>query len=955
MSSLFNSLSEELFQILKGSGKTLTLYGEDGNKTYEPKNARRVFAVPGNMMISVIEAGSDSEVKLYLSQSTDVDEVSGLINTLRQVSTRFNVLFNVRKYARELQPKDFAYQASMMEASMYGSTKTSYQKFGPTKLIVRHCAPVREGVFGARGRNILSMFVETAEGERFRFPANHLSGGRAFAQHINQGGKPHDVVGTQITELALEALQLAQTARFIHHNRNLLGEEACAVRPVIKSRVFEIRRSFGSLSRPRGYHSVTESGLPVRSNNLMESQELGSEIQRLGELLQIDSNHALAESLMPVALLTLGEQMTNKNNLFQGVIALDEDAAAALVEALSSEYGHADSSWLNLGSNVAFYEANVFEDACSALALMETGYLLSESDPIADYASAWTSHRIRNSGATDAAGNLIRTADDSNSKGPSPADELADGLRAILGGHMDMPDLPDTGMPQFRDENAKIRYCLDMFVAQHKLANVPTLNYVSALIDKMAEGKKLDGAEKTIAHKLYSAIQADMGMDESIFDESYYSDNPHDQDNSQYEAHLQTLVDQFDVADFVKDIYPTVMNGDDKGEALDTNYVMSNLDAHFAHWMDYEGFQGVKGNFKHEAELVFPQVKEFCEQHGYHFDDIVEEFAQFEDKPEHHGIAAGDNVSTDLGAAQVISVEGDLAVVEFLNGQTKTIHIDDMDKVPGFSNVAEEVELDEWFNSFDPKAVLEREVPEMDEAREPMYHSVFSQSDDGSWGHHFDADDAVDAKDEERFIKSNGGKAVTIRTPKSQANWGMNPDQTNPDEYVKNYLGAKAAKKAPAAPVAPVEEAINKSPTATAHITWNGEDDVEVEVEYSIDDGTFHTGLDYPQYHSYGETVDIDSVVIKATGQDITDEIDQRTLADIQEACIEDAEERRDYELGQKADYDRESRYDESVNEDEEVIGGDKGEDLIDDTKVDEAFQAELNDLLKNARFRRGF
>ena len=31
MSSLFDSLSEELFQILKGSGKTLTLYGEDGN------------------------------------------------------------------------------------------------------------------------------------------------------------------------------------------------------------------------------------------------------------------------------------------------------------------------------------------------------------------------------------------------------------------------------------------------------------------------------------------------------------------------------------------------------------------------------------------------------------------------------------------------------------------------------------------------------------------------------------------------------------------------------------------------------------------------------------------------------------------------------------------------------------------------------------------------------------
>jgi hypothetical protein len=194
MSSLFNDLSEELFQILKGSGKQLTLYDIKGNRTYEPSEARRVFVEPDKMMVGVHEAGSDSEVAMYLSDTTDVNDIASLINTLRQISTRYNVLLNVRKYGHELSPSDFAYQVSAVhEAAMYGSTKTSYQRIGETRLVVRHARPVNADITGSRSRNILSLFVETKLGERFRFPVRHLSGARAFAQHLSQGGAPHDL------------------------------------------------------------------------------------------------------------------------------------------------------------------------------------------------------------------------------------------------------------------------------------------------------------------------------------------------------------------------------------------------------------------------------------------------------------------------------------------------------------------------------------------------------------------------------------------------------------------------------------------------------------------------------------------------------------------------------------------------------------------------------------------
>lgn len=1058
MSSLFDSLSEELFQVLKGSGKTLTLYGSDGNKVYDPKKARRVFAVPGNLMASVVEADSDSEVKLYLSASTDVEEIAPLINTMRQISTRYNVMFNVRKYGRELEPKDFAYQATN-EAAMYGSTKTSYQKYGTSKLIVRHCAPVREGVIGSRGRNILSMFVETKDGERFKFPVTHLSGGRAFTQHINQGGKPHDVVGTQIVELAMESLQLASAARYMHHCRNILDESALALRPIVKNRIMEIRKAFNGLARPRGYTKVTEAGLPLMNSNLMESVNMDAEISRLAELLQIDTNHSLAEALKPVALLTLGENMTNMNNLFHGAISLDETITDALVEALADEYGHDTSAITRVGGFMAFSEAQAFEDAMESLNISESEYQINESDAIADYATAWTQARMRSSGAVDAAGNQVDGADgdsgervmgaDGKKKTKPTAELLADGLRAILGGNIQMPDYPERApiFSKAADPTTRPRFILDLFVSQHKLENVATLNYVSTIIDKMAEGKKLDGAEKTIANALIDAMDKDLGMDESMVDEATFA-SPEDQ---QYDSLMNDVIHGFDAEEWIADEYPYVIDGDEKDSILNANEMKASLARSVVHMMDMQDANIAPDQAQKIATDLFAQVRAECEQRGYHFSDIVEEFAQFEDKPEHHGISAGDFVSTDKGPGQVVSIEGDIASVEFLHGGAQEMHVDDMDKVPALGKVAEEAELAEWFNSFAPRAVLEREVPEamkpdtrvvhsvygagtvvgtngkftkvafdrpharlpdhrtvslatgtlsvpgkarlgaVDEAREPMYHSVFSQMDDGTWAHHFDADDASDAKEEERWLKNDGVKTMTIRVPKSQADW----TKVSPNDFVAQHLASKAQPAMAEAELDElsqvkvgsyfdkaagdrgnaersgdeprlarrerglskafnkmhdnVEEAVSKSPTATDYIEWNGEEDVEVTIEYSIDDGSFATGLDYPKFHSDGPSVDIDSVVIKATGEDIRDLMDRDQLMNLQQACIDDAAERDSYERDQAADYARDDRFDE----DEEVLGGDQGEDLIDDTKVDEAFEAELNALIKNAMFRK--
>jgi hypothetical protein len=880
MSSLFDSLSEELFQILKGSGKTLTLYTAAGSKTYEPKNARRVFAEPDKMMVSVNEAGSDSEVKLYLSQNVDLEAVSKLINSLRMIATRYNVLFNVRKFGRELSPKDFAYQASSVnEAPMWGSTKTSYQRIGETKLIVRHCVPVREGVIGSRARNILNMFVETREGERFKFPVIHLSGARAFAQHINQGGKPHDEVGSAIIELAQESSDLAKVNRYIHHARNILDESATNMRPFIKLRINELRSTFVGLARPRAYGKIIESGLPLSSSMLCESSNgVDAEVARLTEVLKIDSNHALAKSLTPVALLTLGVNMNeNITDMFHGVMTVE--SADALLEALADEYGYSSDAWLKMGSHIGFTDSAVFEAAQEYLSLTETDYSLFEGD-----------------------------------------------------------------------------------VAQ-----------------------------------LMAGAEAD------DVDESYYGRSPYDDEEGNeaaVERSLEHFEGNFSGEGFLSDSdYSEFVDGTlgeiDKEDPVDPKYFIEGIAYQMAQALEDDGITGYdKGNpfLIQQAEALFnAQVKPVLQQHGWTIAGAVKEFAKEDgERPHNPGIAVGDFVATDMGAGQVEQIEGDLAVVMFQSGVTKTLDVSEIDKINEVSTGPEEASLQEWFDSFDAARLLapvdESELNElsrskkdqyftaaamdrgaaekaeveggdevagkrrekrdrglarllsksmMDEGQADVYHSVFAQNSDGSWSHYFDADDAEDAKDSVREIKQMGDKAIVIKVPKNEANW----IQVNPDEFVKAHLAKKSAPKVEAE----VVEA--KSNTMTAMVGISREDiDLELHVEFEIHDGSFDTGLDYPKTHNPGDDLEIISIKDEITGQEFElEHFDQREANTIEQACWDKANE--------EAQHGPDS-YHESTS-------GDMSKDLIDDVKVnqedevDEAAQVELANLLKNAMFRK--
>lgn len=89
-----------------------------------------------------------------------------------------------------------------LNENMYGSSKSSYEKIGGSKVIIRHSSAVNEEKRGSRTRNIRQVFVETADGERFRIPHQNLHAAKSIAYHLNNEGFFGDNISNKILEMA---------------------------------------------------------------------------------------------------------------------------------------------------------------------------------------------------------------------------------------------------------------------------------------------------------------------------------------------------------------------------------------------------------------------------------------------------------------------------------------------------------------------------------------------------------------------------------------------------------------------------------------------------------------------------------------------------------------------------------------------------------------------------------
>lgn len=278
------NVAEELFNKIRSRFDKIVIGDENGKATDDPEQARFFNfnyttsdgVKHGSVSINIVDGKS---LKIMFSNNIKMDEIQEqqweqFLRSIRNFAKRNLMTFDVRDINRDnLTKRDIkqiskttiAYnskEAPVNESIEWqGTTRTSIQNFGPTRLIVRHSEAVDESKPNSRSRKIESMFVETDQGERFRMPYNKLSLGRAMAQHLAHGGRIYDEAGQHIQEMAEEMNNLSFFVRNTRHRQFEDIETTGMVESAI-DRYRILKNNLNRLTKTRNYQKFAETFVP---------------------------------------------------------------------------------------------------------------------------------------------------------------------------------------------------------------------------------------------------------------------------------------------------------------------------------------------------------------------------------------------------------------------------------------------------------------------------------------------------------------------------------------------------------------------------------------------------------------------------------------------------------------------------------------------------------------------
>lgn len=277
-----SKISEALFEKIRSRFEDISLGDENAKNTSDPENAR-FFNFDytddqgnnyGNVTLSLID---EQSLKIYFSKniSETMDESSReewyhFLRELRYFAKRNMLTFDTRdinrsnlniKDLKQVSRSDSTYdtdEIKISESRLYGTPRMSFENIGNARLIVRHNESIDPERRGSRSRHIESIFVENANGERFRMPENTLSGARAIARHVSEGGNLYDDVGSYIIGVVREMKQLGRFARTMRH-RTFEDVETNDMIQAAVGRYRDLHGHLGNLCGRRGYARFMEN------------------------------------------------------------------------------------------------------------------------------------------------------------------------------------------------------------------------------------------------------------------------------------------------------------------------------------------------------------------------------------------------------------------------------------------------------------------------------------------------------------------------------------------------------------------------------------------------------------------------------------------------------------------------------------------------------------------------
>lgn len=264
------SVSQEVFNIIKGANYDVVLFTDSGEKTLDPESATRFYISDNDMMISVRAEDNKLELVVQLGSDFDITANKTLLDSFKSAVHKQMGEYTVKRFDKNIEPKDFSHQSVTEGFSRaFGGVKTSYIQLENARLIIKHSKGVNEEKRGARSRNIHSLFIENANKEQTRFPYKYMAGAKAMAMHVNHGGTFEDAKGTGIMNMCKEATEMAQFLTHVRTNK-LVNEGNANVVETIKSQLRQIKETIRGLQTLKGYNNYESKEILENDENQVD-------------------------------------------------------------------------------------------------------------------------------------------------------------------------------------------------------------------------------------------------------------------------------------------------------------------------------------------------------------------------------------------------------------------------------------------------------------------------------------------------------------------------------------------------------------------------------------------------------------------------------------------------------------------------------------------------------------
>ena len=317
-----NTSGQQLFDLLVARGFDPEMLDSTGKTAPTAEDAEIYsfeFVSSGgtNYGTVVVMLGDDKQLELFSGDnvgrgmdSKDKTEWYEFQHQLKNFATKNFMTFgsqNINRLKYSMQG-----QAALKEGlcESWNGTKNISWNGGPdsVRLMIRHKRPM--GVNEARFRQVESLFLETAEGERYKLPFRNLAGGRAMVEHVRQGGRPYDMRGQHIATM-VEELNVLSRFRRASHGRVFEGNTADLVTQTNAYHA-TMSRTLKGLASSRGYNTYFESWNPA---DITEQDVIIEDIKTLFVEQTIDSR--IEEALPILARLQQQGTAMKEANIFE--------------------------------------------------------------------------------------------------------------------------------------------------------------------------------------------------------------------------------------------------------------------------------------------------------------------------------------------------------------------------------------------------------------------------------------------------------------------------------------------------------------------------------------------------------------------------------------------------------------------------------------------------------------